>query len=154
MCSDHGAALIFMERLRLCLPIADALTVLYTYAKLCREMKFGNLLTGEVSGIIHHDVEPKNILMYEENNTLVAKVADFGFSTRTSNDDMINLPCSVPWNAPEYHPRKFTSRQPRKSICFPLACFVYGRYSKKDFRQCPKIHLIRVERRKRLHHQQ
>jgi serine/threonine protein kinase len=62
-----------------------------------------------VPDIIHGDVKPQNVLMFEdEPGSYTAKVADFGFSTHfRSEDDLVNIPISVPWNAPEHHNRAF-----------------------------------------------
>ncbi len=58
--------------------------------------------------IIHGDIKPANVLMFQEHEAYAAKVADFGFSTKVTEDGLVSLPCSMPWYAPEYHPRKFT----------------------------------------------
>lgn len=57
--------------------------------------------------IIHGDIKPTNVLMFKEHEAFVAKVADFGFSTKVTEDGLVSLPCSMPWYAPEYHPRSF-----------------------------------------------
>lgn len=47
--------------------------------------------------------------MFEDSPGIyTAKVADFGFSTRFHGEqDLIHIPESVPWNAPEHHRRSF-----------------------------------------------
>ena len=59
--------------------------------------------------IIHGDIKPANILIFKDSSRhYVAKVADFGFSTCFRGDhDLISMPKSIPWNAPEYHYRSF-----------------------------------------------
>ena len=59
--------------------------------------------------IIHGDIKPQNVLMFEDRPGIyTAKVADFGFSTYFHGEqDLIKIPESVPWNAPEYHHRYF-----------------------------------------------
>lgn len=58
--------------------------------------------------IIHGDIKPTNVLIFKEHEVCTAKVADFGFSTKVTEDGLVSLPCSMPWYAPEYHPRKFS----------------------------------------------
>jgi serine/threonine protein kinase len=63
--------------------------------------------------IIHGDMKPKNVLIFEEETgSYTAKVADFGFSTyfHEEQEDLIQMPKSVPWTAPEHHVRYFTSQ--------------------------------------------
>jgi serine/threonine protein kinase len=60
-------------------------------------------------------VKPKNVLIFEEGTgSYTAKVADFGFSTyfHEEQEDLIQVPKSVPWTAPErYGRRQFTSQE-------------------------------------------
>lgn len=58
-------------------------------------------------------MKPKNVLIFEEGaGSYTAKVADFGFSTyfHEEQEDLIQVPRSVPWTAPEHHVRYFTSQ--------------------------------------------
>ena len=51
------------------------------------------------------------MLIFEDGDgTYTAKVADFGFSTHfhSEQEDLIQMPKSVPWTAPEHHGRCFT----------------------------------------------
>jgi hypothetical protein len=53
------------------------------------------------------------------------KVTDFGYSCYGSVDeDIVQLPCSQPWEAPEYHPRWFTLAAAKKMdmYSFGLLC--------------------------------
>lgn len=54
-------------------------------------------------------MKPQNVLMFEDGpGSYTAKVADFGFSTHFRGArDPIQMPTSVPWNAPEHHDRAF-----------------------------------------------
>lgn len=65
--------------------------------------------------IIHGDIKPTNVLMFKEHEAYIAKVADFGFSTKVTEDGLVSLPCSMPWYAPEYHPRKFSFAAAQRS---------------------------------------
>ncbi|RYP23251.1 hypothetical protein DL765_001160 [Monosporascus sp. GIB2] len=75
---------ISMEtRLKMCAEIAGALEVIHRH------------------DIIHGDVKPENILVFGESpNAVVAKIADFGYSTVGSRDH-ITVAESSPWVAPE-----------------------------------------------------
>lgn len=76
--------------------------------------------------IIHGDIKPENVLVFEhEPNKYIARVADFGYSTRFCGEDgLINMPVSRPWNAPEHHPRGFHALNARKMdiYSFGLVC--------------------------------
>lgn len=52
------------------------------------------------------------MLIFEDGpGVYTAKVADFGLSTYfRSEKDLINMPITVPWNAPEHHGRAFYPR--------------------------------------------
>lgn len=58
-------------------------------------------------------MKPKNVLIFEEGTgSYTAKVADFGFSTyfHEEQEDLIQVPKSVPWTAPEHHGNYHTSQ--------------------------------------------
>jgi serine/threonine protein kinase len=43
-----------------------------------------------------------------DSSSYIAKVADFGYSHQCTNDnDLVRMPASKPWNAPEWHYRAF-----------------------------------------------
>src|SRR5438046_9225474 len=83
-------------------------------------------MTNASIGIIHGDVKPQNILIFKDDSgNYVAKVADFGYSTQFVNDEeLVKMPKSWPWNAPEHHHRGFKPSQARKmdAYSFGILC--------------------------------
>lgn len=67
-------------------------------------------------GIIHGDIKPTNILIFENDaSCCVAKVADFGYSTLfVSDNELVKVPRSLYWVAPEWHNRGFTTADAMK----------------------------------------
>ncbi|KAJ6439093.1 mutator-like element [Purpureocillium lavendulum] len=108
MRSGEGKDISMGERMRLCVDIGIAI----------RDMHANN--------IIHGDVKPRNILVFQESpSKYVAKVADFGFSTQfIREDDLIRMPKSGIWCAPEWHHRGFRPEAARKMdiFSFGLVC--------------------------------
>jgi serine/threonine protein kinase len=65
--------------------------------------------TNGVLGIVHRDIKPHNILIFEHiPGEYVAKVSDLGYSVQLEHDDtFVKMPLSKPWNAPEWHHRGY-----------------------------------------------
>lgn len=65
--------------------------------------------TDEVLGIVHRDIKPHNILIFEHiPGEYVAKVSALGYSVQLEHDDsFVRMPLSRPWNAPEWHHRGY-----------------------------------------------
>ena len=77
------------------------------------------------TGIIHGDIKPGNVLIFEDNSQVTAKVADFGFSTcLQSRGELLSIPISEPWNAPEYSDHLFRPESAKKMdiYSFGLLC--------------------------------
>ncbi|KAL8904836.1 MAG: hypothetical protein Q9171_006900 [Xanthocarpia ochracea] len=78
------------------------------------------------NGIIHGDIKPENVLIFEDDSGIVAKVADFGFATCfQGHNDSIAMPTKEPWDAPEYHDRSFKPEKAKQMdvYSFGLLCF-------------------------------
>lgn len=73
--------------------------------------------------MVHGDIKPENVLVFKDSaDVYIARIADFGYSTRfTDEDELIALPHSWPWYAPEHNERdKFKPAQARKTDIFSL----------------------------------
>ena len=89
-------------------------------------------------GVIHGDIKPENVLVFSENDgAYVAKVTDFGYSTLfTTDSDLIKMPKSWPWTAPERHHREILPIQARKmdAYSFGMLCLWLLFYNKATTR--------------------
>lgn len=80
-----------------------------TLIRLLREVLLG-LSYLHSKGIIHRDLTPRNILLTKEQNTITAKICDFGISKIVDNDAASDssLMGTIEYMAPEqFEPRKF-----------------------------------------------
>jgi len=54
------------------------------------------------------------LVFREESDKVVARVTDFGYSTYFAGENLIYMPRSMPWDAPEHHHRGFSHYQAMK----------------------------------------
>ena len=78
-------------------------------------------------GVVHGDIKPQNILVFEDAITreITVKVADFGYSTLTVGESgEVILPKSRPWNAPEHRFGEFNAQEAKKTdvYSFGMLC--------------------------------
>ena len=95
-------------------------------------------------GVIHGDVKPENILVFaQESGCFAAKVTDFGYSTLfATNTDLVRMPDSGIWTAPERHHRDVFPHEARKMdaysfgmLCMWLLCYNTKFKSDSSFRK-------------------
>ncbi|KAI0858827.1 hypothetical protein F4860DRAFT_287009 [Xylaria cubensis] len=85
LASERGRMLDFLIRLEFCAQIGSAISTMHS------------------NNIVHGDIKPQNILIYEKDQTLIAKVTDFSYSCLgKSEEDIVTMPRSELWQAPEY----------------------------------------------------
>jgi hypothetical protein len=77
-------------------------------------------LANPLVDIIHGDIKPGNVLAYKDGSGFyAARITDFGYSTCFANeDDIIYMPQSWPWHAPEHHYRGFKGVNARRMDIF------------------------------------
>lgn len=111
------------DRLNLCADVGIAIRDMHSNGMISTE----NLtIAYQIEGIIHGDINPGNVLIFEDGSRIVAKVADFGYATCfQSHNDLIRVSRKEPWNAPEYHDRFFKPEQAKQMdvYSFGLLCF-------------------------------
>jgi serine/threonine protein kinase len=76
-----------------------------------------------MTDVIHGDIKPDNVLIFKnEHGDFISKLADLGFSTLSmQEDELILLPRSNPWDAPEWHHRGF-----RFSAAKKIDAYLFG----------------------------
>lgn len=79
-----------------------------------------------VIDIIHGDIKPQNVLVFQDSSKVFfARVTDFGYSTvYTTSGDLILMPKSLHWVAPEWHHRGFSPAQAKKMDVYSLGLLI------------------------------
>ncbi|PVI08328.1 kinase-like protein [Periconia macrospinosa] len=99
--AGEGQNMAFNERLQLCVDIGLALRSLHSV------------------DIVHGDVKPRNVIIFESDQRYIAKVNDFGFATMFLDErDAKAMPRSPIWSAPEWHDRSFLLDAAKKMDVF------------------------------------
>lgn len=94
-------------RLKLCIDIAVAIRDIHSKGTKSKEIFYP--MTDLATGLIHGDIKPQNILVFENQPDIyAAKLADFGAIIHIGREKtLVKMPKSSPWNAPEHHDRWF-----------------------------------------------
>lgn len=77
------------------------------------------------TGIIYGDIKPQNMLVFEDDSRIIAKVVDFGCAICYQGDnDWVSMPKLEPWCAPEHEDRKFRPLESKQMdvYSFSLLC--------------------------------
>ena len=79
-----------------------------------------------MSDIIHGDIKPQNVLVFQDSSEVFfARVTDFGYSTiYTKPGDLIRMPKSLHWVAPEWHHRGFSPAEAKKMDVYSLGLLI------------------------------
>ena len=76
--------------------------------------------------VIHGDIKPQNVLVFQDSSEVFyARVTDFGYSTiYTTPGDLIQMPKSLHWVAPEWHHRGFLPAEAKMMDVYSLGLLV------------------------------
>jgi serine/threonine protein kinase len=101
------------------------------------------ILTNHVSDIIHGDIKPSNVFIFQgrDGGDITARVSDFGYSTSLRHTKGIRLPYTIPWYAPEVHDRFFTFEAARRTdvYSFGMLCFWFLFHDAPNFPDPQKL---------------
>ena len=125
--SALGRGLDLLARLQLCISVGTTIKDMHS----CSKQRPQTFWIMEIlilrPEIIHGDIKPGNILIFRDTNgQFIAKVTDFGYSTivtATDNSQLVYIPKSDPWYAPEHHHRGFTFSRAKKMDIFSYGLF-------------------------------
>lgn len=120
--SDVGKSAGIHSRMKICADVTRALAVMHSYSTVSGYIAgFSREPTNQVLDMIHGDIKPENILVSEDTEgNFTAKVCDFGYSTLGDCASLVQLPCTQPWTAPEYHRGRFEMSDAKKLDCYSL----------------------------------
>ncbi|KAL8995135.1 MAG: hypothetical protein Q9169_005078 [Polycauliona sp. 2 TL-2023] len=124
MTAGVGKGLGYVERLEFCLEIAKAISVMHSTST---GLSFTLQGSANTPDVVHGDIKPQNVLVFQTSTKIyTVKVADFGYSTVYATDnDLIQMPRSLHWTAPEWHHRGFSFEQAKKMDVYSLALLVF-----------------------------
>lgn len=74
--------------------------------------------------VIHGDLKPENVLVFpgQDGGGYAPKVIDFGYSTYGfGDDDLVRLPRTPAWAAPEWHHREFRIKDAKKADIYSFS---------------------------------
>lgn len=118
MKAGGGEMMSINNRLRLCVEIGIAIRDMHANS----EWTAGNLISDAdtFEEIVHGDIKPRNIIVFDAGlSRYTVKIGDFGFSTRfTDKDDLLYMPKSRIWHAPEWHSRVFPPEDAKRMDIF------------------------------------
>ena len=99
--SSAGIQTTLEDKLSLIVDVLTGVIEMHSRCECALLLPRRNPLTQQA--IIHGDIKPENVLIFEDDaGRKRAKVADFGYSTCYAGpDDLISMPRSWPWNAPD-----------------------------------------------------
>jgi serine/threonine protein kinase len=115
-------------RLGICGQVANAVQGLHSCSQFYHDcFQRHIMLTLDDTDVVHGDLKPQNILINEDKTEDVISVGltDFGFSSFSNSEDgLVRVPRSQPWEAPEWHLREFSLADAKKMdmYSFGLIC--------------------------------
>lgn len=125
MMQEAGRRLSFAQKMGICTDIAKAVAEMHYHGR-TYQASITKCFSKLSSDIVHGDLKPQNVLIFDnEEGGYIARVADFGYSTQWAlPNDLVQMPRSRPWDAPEWHHRGFTPVQAMKMDAYSFGMVV------------------------------
>jgi serine/threonine protein kinase len=117
--SEKFQRMSLYDRLQLCLDVGLAIRDLHAAGK-ALQVSRQDIRMGLISiDIVHGDIKPRNVIVFDKKPGYVAKINDFGFTTSFQDQrDSKTMPKSPIWSAPEWHHRRFSAAAAKKMDIF------------------------------------
>lgn len=121
MGSDAGTSISIPKRLKLCSEIGAAIMTMHAAGE--SPPIYRRISADICIDVIHGDIKPENVIVFGDNSGgFIAKVIDFGYSCIGAKDkDLVYLPRTLAWCAPEYHDRGFLLPMAKKTDIYSFA---------------------------------